>query len=59
MSFMTARHQRATTSKTYAMDMCYTKVLTDAKRIHRDDGKFYIDNILRNGCSEMVDGIRR
>ncbi len=42
---MTARHQRATTSKTYAMDMCYTKVLTDAKRIHRDDGKFYIDNI--------------
>lgn len=42
---MPVRRQRATTSKTYAMDICYTKALADAKRIHRDDGKFYLDKI--------------
>ena len=42
---MSIRKQRATTSKTYAMDTCYTKALADAKRIHRDDGKFYMDKI--------------
>ena len=42
---MTVRKQRATTSKTYAMDTCYSKALADAKRIHRCDGKFYMDKI--------------
>lgn len=42
---MAVRKQRATTSKTYAMNTCYTKALADAKRIHRDDGKFYMDKI--------------
>ena len=42
---MAAHKQRATTSKTYAMDICYTKALADAKRIHRCDGKFYMDKI--------------
>lgn len=42
---MSVRKQRATTSKTYAMDICYTKALSDAKRIHRDDEKFYMDKI--------------
>lgn len=42
---MTVRKQRATTSKTYAMDTCYSKTLADAKRIHRCDGKFYMDKI--------------
>lgn len=34
--------RRATTSKTYAMDMDYKKCITDAKRIHRYDCIFYI-----------------
>lgn len=34
--------RRATTSKTYAMDKDYDKVLSDAKRIHRHDEEFYI-----------------
>ena len=42
---MAIRKQRATTSKTYAMDICYTKALADAKRIYRCDGKFYMDKI--------------
>ena len=42
---MAVRKQRSTTSKTYAMDICYTKALADAKRIHRDDGKFYMDKV--------------
>ena len=42
---MAVRKQRATTSKTYSMDICYTKALADAKRIHRCDGKFYMDKI--------------
>ena len=45
------RRQRATTSKTYAMDMCYSKALADAKRIHRSDGKFYMDKIGESFCS--------
>lgn len=51
---MSVRRQRATTSKTYAMDMCYSKVLADAKRIHRSDGKFYIDKIGKSFCSVSV-----
>lgn len=31
--------------KTYAMDMCYSKALADAKKIHRSEGKFYMDKI--------------
>ena len=42
---MAVRKQRATTSKTYSMDICYTKALADAKRIHRDDKKFYMDKV--------------
>lgn len=34
--------RRATTSKTYAMDKDYDKVLSEAKRIHRYDEEFYI-----------------
>ena len=34
--------RRATTSKLYAMDKDYNKVLSDAKRIHRYDEEFYI-----------------
>lgn len=34
--------RRASTQKTYAMDICYSKVVTEAKRIHRAEGKFYI-----------------
>ena len=30
---MAVRKQRATTSKTYAMDICYTKALADASGI--------------------------
>lgn len=51
---MSIRKQRATTSKAYAMDVCYTKALTDAKRIHRDDGKFYIDKICNSYTSISV-----
>lgn len=51
---MAVRKQRATTSKTYAMDICYTKALADAKRIHRDDGKFYMDKINESFTSISV-----
>lgn len=34
--------RRATTSKLYAMDKDYNKVLQEAKRLHRPDGEFYI-----------------
>lgn len=34
--------RRATTSKLYAMDKDYNKVLQEAKRLHRLDGEFYI-----------------
>lgn len=49
---MAVHKQRATTSKTYAMDICYTKALADAKRIHRDDGKFYMDKIADSYTSD-------
>jgi len=39
---MAVRKQRATTSKLYVMDQDYNKVLTEAKRLHRQDGEFYI-----------------
>lgn len=39
---MAVRKQRATTSKTYALDESYNKCLNDAKRIHRYDGEFYM-----------------
>ena len=51
---MAVRKQRATTSKTYAMDICYTKALADAKRIHRCDGKFYMDKINESFTSISV-----
>lgn len=51
---MPVRKQRATTSKTYAMDICYTKALADAKRIHHDDGKFYLDKIADSYISISV-----
>lgn len=41
---MAVRKQRATTSKLYAMDIDYNKVLTEAKKIHRSDNEFYIYN---------------
>lgn len=37
-----SQKRRATTQKTYAMDICYSKVVTDGKRLHRTDGIFYI-----------------
>ena len=51
---MAVRKQRATTSKTYAMDICYTKALADAKRIHRCDEKFYMDKINESFTSISV-----
>ena len=51
---MAVRRQRATTSKTYAMDVCYTKALADAKRIHRCDGKFYMNKINESFTSISV-----
>ena len=51
---MAVRKQRATTSKTYAMDICYTKALADAKRIHRCDGKFYMNKINESFTSISV-----
>lgn len=42
---MSVRRQRATTSKTYAMNICYSVAVREAKRIHRQDGKFYITRI--------------
>ena len=51
---MAVRKQRVTTSKTYAMDICYTKALADAKHIHRCDGKFYMDKINESFTSISV-----
>ena len=42
MARYAGQKRRATTSKTYAMDSDYNKVLQDAKRLHRYDGGFYI-----------------
>lgn len=42
MARYAGQKRRATTSKTYAMDKDYNKVLTEAKRLHRHDGEFYI-----------------
>ena len=42
---MSVRRQRATTSKTYAMDKCYSVAVREAKCIHRYDGKFYMTRI--------------
>ena len=44
--------RRATTSKLYAMDKDYDKVLSDAKRIHRYDEEFYI--IISQGIYSSV-----
>lgn len=42
MARYAGQKRRATTSKTYAMDSDYNKVLQEAKRLHRYDGEFYI-----------------
>ena len=42
MARYAGQKRRATTQKTYAMDKDYNKVLTEAKRLHRYDGEFYI-----------------
>lgn len=47
---MGLRKQRATTSKTYALDESYKKCLNDAKRIHRCDGEFYMYRIEKLNC---------
>ena len=45
MARYAGQKRRATTQKTYAMDKNYDKVLTEAKRLHRYDGEFYITMI--------------
>lgn len=48
---MAVRKQRATTSETYAIDTDYSKVLMKAKRIHRNEGVFYIGIVLSSYVS--------
>ena len=42
---MAVRKQRATTSRTYALDNDYNKVITQSKKIYRYDEIFYIGTI--------------
>ena len=48
---MAVRKQRATTSKTYAMHTDYKVALTQAKKIHRESGLFYIGMVLESYSS--------
>ena len=50
--------RRATTSKTYAMDKDYNKVLQDAKRLHRVDGEFFITDVMGVYTSVSVSDYR-
>lgn len=48
---MAVRKQRATTQMKYALDTNYDKVLQYAKRIHRNEGIFYIGMVLTSYSS--------
>ena len=48
---MAVRKQRATTSMTNVMDENYDKAITQAKKIHRYDGLFYIGKVKTYYCS--------